>query len=99
MLFNKINFFRIWSVTNRSETYIIEDHITIIIDKNDDIGIYIDDIYVCYCTYSCNGIIPTYFYKIPYSIVRKINKWSKMRVNEKLNQKKKIEQHFKDLYK
>lgn len=104
MLFNKINTSGLQYSISSGE-YKVDDYITIEKIDRYRINIYIDGIKAinlllvrdCY-TYQTSWI-KTYYYKIPRKVIKKINQWLKDIEADKVNEKKKIEQHFKDLYK
>lgn len=103
MIFNKINVYSL-SIAFTETSINIDGHIKIIRDFNYNARIYIDEIEVFNMLYSPYRYLETnYYYKIPRSAVKKINKWSrdkiKQRKTNKVNEKKKIEQHLKNLYK
>lgn len=107
MFFNKIDTDSLGmciTITNKYE-YKLDDHITI--KRSDNFGyieIYIDDIKV-FELHGCSSVrkIYYYYYKMPRSVVKKINQWSRNEVKQQRlkerNKKHKIEQHIKELYK
>lgn len=113
MLFNKINI-KLMENLPAFNIYEIDEHITIRKLKYELIEIYIDEVIVFKIEYGTtiwdDPLTIYYYYKIPRVITKKINSWAKNKINKQyieaknkkakeLNEKKKIEQHFKELYK
>lgn len=107
MLFNKINKYVLDDIGCGS--YNIDEYIKIVKLSDSAVDIYIDNIHV-YGQVAYLAVESTYYYKIPRAATKKINIWAKNKVKkqrmkekyvklDKKTKKKKIEQHFKDLYK